>query len=65
MNYKKIADALAICMPETPEERQGDCVECPYFDMCKDEEYISFPSVLALDIRKYFSKNWENDAPVQ
>ena len=53
--FKKISDALAICMPETVQESMIDCDECPYFDKCKVQEVIPLPSVLVVDIRNYFS----------
>ena len=63
--YKKIADALAICMPETHEESEHDCVECPYFNVCKDDEVIALPSSLVIAIRTYFSRNKTYNVPVQ
>jgi len=56
--YQKISDALSICMPETFEEGETDCIECPFYESCKnEEESIAFPRSLALEIREYFSKN--------
>ena len=64
-NYKAIADALSICMPETEEEAEQDCTKCPFDSSCHgDKHTISFPSALAVAIRNYFSKNHE-DIPIQ
>ena len=69
MNYKKIARALAICMPETPEEGQLECVDCPYNEKCHADgdqvNFISLPSDLVLDIRAYFSANRLDSTMIQ
>ena len=54
--FKKIADALCICMPETIEEQMYECEDCPYFECCKPEESIAVPAELMADIRNYFSR---------
>ena len=63
--YEKIAKALAICMRETNEEGEADCVECPFFGNCGGDESISFPTSLAVEIRKYFSSNFLDNQYVQ
>ena len=54
--FEMIAKALSICMPETKEEGEQVCDECPFCEICANES-ISFPSPLAIAIRSYFSKN--------
>ena len=64
-NYKMIADALSICMPETPEEAEQDCTHCPFDATCRgDKDMVSLPTALVIAIRNYFSKN-HNDIPIQ
>ena len=64
-NYKLIADALSICMPETPEEAEQVCSQCPFDATCHgDKEVIALPTALVVAIRNYFSKN-HNDIPIQ
>ena len=53
--HKKIVDALNICMPETAEDSNRECVECPYFNTCSEDETVSVPAALMIDIREYFS----------
>ena len=63
--YAKIAKALAICMPETLQESEMECFQCPYCDECKSDHIISLPATLAIEIRKYFSANWDLNTPIQ
>ena len=64
--YAKISKALSICMPETNEEAEADCDECPFASECKEEEYgITLPSVLMMEIRNYFSNNWNLKTKIQ
>ena len=64
--FEKIAKGLSNCMPETLQEREQECFECPYFEECNGtEESISLPAGLVIDIRKYFSGNWSGKDLIQ
>ena len=53
--FKVISEALSICMPITKEDAERDCVECPFYEVCGEEESIAFPTSLAIAIRSYFA----------
>ena len=56
--FEDIQKAMAICMPETFEESQMSCDECPICEQCKSEEAVMIPTALAIKIKQYFSNNW-------
>lgn len=62
--FEKIAKALSICLPETMEEGEQECVECPYFDDCSSGT-IGLPLALVMEIKRYFSKNWDEPTLIQ
>ena len=63
--YKKIAKAIAICMPRTQEEMARNCTDCPYFENCTEDDFIRLPIDLVIDIRDYFDSDVKVESRIQ
>ena len=48
---EKILTALRTCMPETEEEGQLSCEDCPYDSVCRASESVRLSVALVQDIR--------------
>ena len=48
---EKVLRALSICLPETENDGDKNCADCPYYDQCLDNFAVGLPVRMVEDIR--------------
>ena len=48
---EKILTALRTCLPETAEDAELMCEDCPYNPVCRSDKAVALPIELVQDIR--------------
>ena len=51
MDREKVIKALSICFPETQDDANLECSDCPYGDVCNPNDIVGLTLPLIWDIR--------------
>ena len=52
MDREKVIKALSICVPETQDDANLECSDCPYGDVCNPSDIVGITLPLIWDIRE-------------